>query len=71
MFTLQFILATTQISRYKSPNPEELHAKIVQLRQKCITQVEPEKHLLPLYPVDYIGVDYGLDVLPESKNMYV
>jgi hypothetical protein len=32
------------------------HAKKLPLQQKYIPQVEPEKLLLPLYPVDYIGI---------------
>jgi hypothetical protein len=39
--------------------------KIAPLREKYIPQADPEKLLLPLCPLNYIGVDYKLDLLQE------
>jgi hypothetical protein len=45
-----------------------LTQKIAPLREKNIPQAEPEKLLLPLCPLNYIGVDYKLDLLQELKK---
>jgi ribonuclease HI len=42
--------------------------KIVPLCEKYSPQAEPEKLLLPLYPLNCIGVDYKLDLLQELKK---
>jgi hypothetical protein len=42
--------------------------KIAPLQEKYIPQAEPEKLLLPLCPLNYIGVDYKLDLLQELKK---
>jgi hypothetical protein len=42
--------------------------KIAPLQEKYIPQAEPEKLLLSLCPLNYIGVDYKLDLLQELKK---
>jgi hypothetical protein len=42
--------------------------KIAPLWEKYVPQAEPEKLLLPLCPLNYIGVDYKLDLLQELKK---
>jgi hypothetical protein len=54
----------TEISKLKMASCK----KIAPLREKYIPQAEPEKLLLPLCPLNYIGVDYKLDLLQELKK---
>jgi hypothetical protein len=42
--------------------------KIAPLQEKYIPQAEPEKLLLPLCPLKYIGADYKLDLLQELNK---
>jgi hypothetical protein len=42
--------------------------KIAPIREKYITQAEPEKLLLPLCPLIYIEVDYKLDLQQELNK---
>jgi hypothetical protein len=42
--------------------------KTVPLLRKYIPWVEPEKVLLPLCPIDCIGIDYKTDLLQEQKK---
>jgi hypothetical protein len=42
--------------------------KISPSREKYVSQAEKEKFLLPLCPLNYIGVDYKLDLLQELKK---
>jgi hypothetical protein len=44
--------------------------KIATLQEKYIPQAGPEKLLLPLCPLNYIGVDYKLDLLQELKKRH-
>jgi hypothetical protein len=42
--------------------------KIAPLQEKYIPQAEPEKRLLPCCPLNYIGVDYKVDLLQQLKK---
>jgi hypothetical protein len=59
-----FISIKTEISKSKMASCK----KIAPLREKYIPQAEPEKLLLPLCPVNCIGVDNKLDLIHELKK---
>jgi len=37
-------------------------------RRWCTLQIEPEGHLLPIFPSDYLKLGYKIDLFQEAKK---